>query len=67
MHEHTSSPFFLPLFVRAVVEVVAPKTAKELALECKEQGNDCYLKGDYHGAIQHFSQAIKHDPGEGIS
>lgn len=35
---------------------------RRLALQEKDQGNDCYKKKDFENALKHYQKAIDHDP-----
>ncbi|CAA7403383.1 unnamed protein product [Spirodela intermedia] len=57
----------LPQFQRVVRELTDPqlglcRKSREVSLDLKKKGNDCFAGGDYGKALNFYSQAVRHAP-----
>ncbi|XP_064960764.1 uncharacterized protein LOC103993668 isoform X2 [Musa acuminata AAA Group] len=57
----------LPQFQQVIRELTDPDLAlcrksKEAALDSKQKGNECFMKGDYVEALSFYSHALRHAP-----
>ncbi|CAL9086903.1 unnamed protein product [Musa textilis] len=57
----------LPQFQQVIRELTDPDLAlcrksKEGALDSKQKGNECFIKGDYVEALSFYSHALRHAP-----
>ena len=64
------SPFFGPERERAenenIFEMAVEDADRALAEGCKSEGNSLFAKNSFADAIEKYSEAIEHDPGNAV-